>query len=232
MPPVTRQHPPRTTAPSTSLHRTRPEHRSRTSPHPLDPPLLQPPAASSAGACPELPPSGQGPLGPGQEEQLQLPIAILGDVINMPLLLPLVSFLFKCIHQSWVESPLLAAGAEQPAPLPAPSVAGSLLPSCSLQDKGLGALGLVLVILDVNSIKKITDMELGCMCCHFSRSRAGRSGQGGHSLSLSRGQLCPGFAGTHGCCSLHIWLVRLLTPSPGRAPRVRWQPQAGKHRDR
>lgn len=59
VPPVTRQHPPRTTAPSTSLHHTQPEHCSHTSPHPLDPPLLQPPAASSAGArparCPRLP---------------------------------------------------------------------------------------------------------------------------------------------------------------------------------
>lgn len=88
-------------------------------------------------ACPELPRCGQGPLGPGQEEQLQLPIAILGDVINMPLLLPLVSFLFKCIHQSWVESPLLAAGAEQPAPLPAPSVAGG--PAALLLSAGQGA---------------------------------------------------------------------------------------------
>lgn len=121
-----------------------------------------------------------------------------------------------------------------PAPLPAPSTGqgegthgrgarGS--PALHLrQGKGSGALGLVLVILDVNSIKKITDVKPGCVRCRFSRSRAGRSGQGGCSPSPSRAQLCPGVAGTHGCCSLHIWLVRLRaalpTPGLGRAPHI------------
>lgn len=92
------------------------------------------------------------------------------------------------------------------------------------QGKGSGALGLVLVILDVNSIKKITDVKPGCVRCRFSRSRAGRSGQGGCSPSPSRAQLCPGVAGTHDCCSLHIWLVQLRAPLPtlglGRAPHI------------
>ena len=92
------------------------------------------------------------------------------------------------------------------------------------QGEGPGALGLVLVILDVNSIKKITHVKPGCVRCCFSRSRAGRSGQGGRSPSPSRGQACPGVASTRGCCSLHIWLVQLQaalpTPSLGRAPHI------------
>lgn len=135
-------------------------------------------ARCQQGQCRDSPvpwpaPSPVGRAGPlTARRQEQVPVAILGNVVKMPLLLLIMSLLFKCIHWSCA-SPLRqeepARGvlpAHPPAPhlhshlhtcprsCPHPALDRAALgPLRVRQSEGLRALGLVLVILDMNSIK-------------------------------------------------------------------------------